>query len=150
MWSRWRQCWRMITRPAEASEAGFSTLEVLVALTILATALVPLVQLQIESQRASRQLVRETQANRAIASALDHLHLFNPATAPQGRLNFGFGEVAWDSRLASADTSFVQAIGQEARIIGLYTVDVRIRSGEDTVYTGTWLKIGWDELQPAE
>jgi general secretion pathway protein I len=114
------------------SEAGFTLLEAIVAITVLTAALVPLYLL---ITTVSRSAFRLDQSNRGAEIELDALNVMsivNPMEKPEGAIDLGLYTVRWASHsvIDPVDGS-AYPNGRSFFQIGLYdgTVDVVEPSG---------------------
>ncbi|MEL6687287.1 MAG: hypothetical protein AAFP97_06680 [Pseudomonadota bacterium] len=108
-------------------ESGFSTIEVIVALTILAIGILPLIQTQFEIQRLSQRIQQASQENRAMTQSLRYMRNVNPAETPRGEWVFEGGQLSWDAALIGNDTQFTFQQALNRTFIGYYRVDFTVR-----------------------
>lgn len=135
---------------ARARQSGFSLIETLVAVAIIAIALVPILSLEIQLQRGfieQRQRLTELQTQR---NALALLRDFNFTETPAGRLPLGAGQtLTWRASPLSAPIRgmrFPRGEGDfeivlwrvEAEVVGPAAQDVRF----------TIERLGWRRLAP--
>ena len=80
-----------------APEAGFSLVEVLAALAIVATALLPLFQMQLAVSEANQRGVRSAATSTAIRDLSSFFSTLNPGSQPSGRLNLNGAVAEWTS-----------------------------------------------------
>ncbi len=131
-----------------AGEAGFSILDVLIAVAILGVALVPLLQLQgLSAREAGRQAALREEA-RATRNALAILREINPAREPVGRRALGGDEImTWRARpLAAWRGAIGQSVADSAFEAALFELDVDIRDARGrTIARFTTETPGWRE-----
>jgi general secretion pathway protein I len=109
------------------SQAGFTLLEAIVAITVLVAALVPLYTL---ISNVSRSAFRVDEANRRAefeTDALNILSTVNPMDTPAGSIDLGPYVVRWSAQPAVAplDGSAYPS-GQSAFRVGLYDTKVAV------------------------
>jgi len=126
-------------------ESGFSTIEVLVALIILSSALLPIMQVFINLQQSTIRLEQIDSRNRAIATGLKYIRVINPGRNPAGEENLGVATMYWNSQLATDGAYFPQYLDSEYRIIGLYKMSVKINVNNTTVLEREIYQLGWSE-----
>lgn len=110
----------------DKNESGFSTIEVIVALTILALGILPLMQTQFEIQRLSQRIHQASLENHAMTQSLRYLRNVNPAETPSGRWAFEGGLLSWDSELLAEDTIFIFQQATSRAQIGYYSIDFTV------------------------
>ena len=125
-------------------EAGFSILEALVAMAILAGALLPLLALQGQFVKTTEALERNEQRLAAQDLALRHISSLNLDQSPAGSVRGRYGQIEWRARPHAGPHRGRGAGGSPSRyIVTLYNVEVSIsyNSGqsEDLVLQG----VGW-------
>ena len=112
-----------------ANTAGFSVMEALVAIAILAIALIPILMLQTQTSRDS---IRETQVRAAITdqnNALSVLREINPMQQPTGQIAISATRaVIWRATPLSPITPTIAHAGAETSFdAALYRLNVEIR-----------------------
>ena len=125
------------TRLLTAPDAGFSMLETIAALAILAMALIPLLSLQSQLASGAARLERQAELNRATEVAYTYLALVNPMLAPEGKQNLGDGwQVSWISSPLGAPQPARFGIGRSSRYLSQpFQIDALLvsASGRETV-----------------
>ncbi len=115
------------TKSPRASEDGFSVLEAIVAMAILAAALIPLLALQGQFLRTTQALERVEQRLGAEETALAHIGALNLVQSPTGTLSTQSGEISWQSRAVMPARKARNADGFPSRYnITLYEVTVTL------------------------
>lgn len=129
-------------KQAGASEEGFSTIEVIVALTVLSVGILPLMQTQYEIQQMSRRIHQISLENRAMTQSLRYLRDVNPGVDPEGVWRFEGGTLSWTSELLANDTEFVfqQAVSQTT--LGYYSVNLTVTLDNGTQIIETLNRVG--------
>ena len=127
------------------SEEGFSTIEVIVALTVLSVGILPLMQTQYEIQQMSRRIHQISLENRAMTQSLRYLRDVNPGVQPEGIWRFEGGQLSWTSELLADDVEFVfqQAVSQ--RTLGYYSVTLTVTLDNGTQLSETLNRVGMSE-----
>ncbi|ANP45722.1 hypothetical protein [Candidatus Viadribacter manganicus] len=120
----------MTTNPSR----GFSTLEVIAAVAIIAVALVPIAALQIQlSQSQARLAARTEEANR-IENAIAIMREVNPLLTPNGAQAIDENAVLrWTSTPLSAPTPSTNPIGFEVQLFRLNGAVETAGASEDAV-----------------
>ena len=127
-----------------SGSSGFSVIEALVAVAILAIALVPLLSLQIQVQR---NFQREREARLEIAdqrNALALLRDMNMMQSPNGQIALSRERVLiWRATPISRETQTI-ARGANAFAVALYRVDVEVRGPRGRRLSGFRTEqLGW-------
>ena len=127
------------------SDEGFSTIEVIVALTVLSVGILPLMQTQYEIQQMSRRIHQISLENRAMTQSLRYLRDVNPGVQPEGIWRFEGGQLSWTSELLADDVEFVfqQAVSQ--RTLGYYSVTLTVTLDNGTQLSETLNRVGMSE-----
>lgn len=123
------------------AETGFSTLEVIAAVAIIAIALVPIATLQIQLARSQARLAETHEQTTAVQNALAMLREVNPMTEPNGQRGLG-GQttLTWSSAPASALRQSVNPPGFDVQ---LYRVSGQIHGADGAVTALQLDLIGW-------
>ena len=123
------------------SETGFSTLEVIAAVAIIAVALIPIASLQTQLARGGTRLVDAQDTTRAVQNAMAIVRAVNPMRTPRGRRVLSDQNVlSWSSAPISPLRSSVNPAGFEVQ---LYRVSVEIAHGAGAVDTFEVDIVGW-------
>ncbi|NEX94781.1 prepilin-type N-terminal cleavage/methylation domain-containing protein [Caulobacter sp. 17J65-9] len=126
-------------------ERGFSLLEALVALMILALALAPLLSLQSQiTRRSARQAVLQEQAT-AQRNALAMLDTINPMAEPAGERSLARGwSLQWTATPLTEVRRSRRFLGGEGEFeVALYAVDAAVVRDARTVAAFTVEQVGW-------
>jgi len=127
-------------------DAGFSVMEILVALVILSSALIPLIQIQINLQQSAIRLEQMNTRNDAISTGLKYIRLVNPGKNPTGKKYLGLGSLSWNSELVTEKSFFPQTRGTELRTISLYKMSIQIDIEDEIVLARDIYQVGWTEF----
>ncbi|MEO0983331.1 MAG: hypothetical protein AAFX03_11845 [Pseudomonadota bacterium] len=101
---------------APTGEAGFSVLEVVVAVALLGAAMLPLMALQMQTSGGAAALERTLDRRLAEQVARDYLKTINLAAAPTGQGEIGGGwRLAWRAAPARGPDSAVYSLGLDGR-----------------------------------
>lgn len=135
-----------------AVSAGFSTLEVMVSITILATLLIPLIGIQLSTTRAYERNEQAYQLASAERSLLDVLRRLNPMTDPEGSLELQEGVAArWSSvRMREPILSTQYPVGDGGFEVAYYKVIVTLEQQGRDARTFEVERVGWKPLGPAQ
>ena len=102
----------------KSAQAGFSTLEAIVALAILATGMLPLLTLQSQLTQSAARMEHQADIVQARNVAVTYLSLVNPADAPTGEEALGGGwKLSWQSYAIEAPRRARYGIGLSSRYI---------------------------------
>lgn len=131
------------------SAAGFTLLEAIVALTVMAVALIPLVAFIGQS---ADQLARAGEANEqslVMQSALALMDPVNPMAEPEGILPLDDEiEVSWRSAVIAEPTPGPLVRTQLAGFrVGFYGVNVNVTRNRQPWFDFTMRKVGYENLR---
>lgn len=122
-------------------ESGFSTLEVIAAVAIIAVALVPIMMLQTQLARSQARLDASHEQSTSAQNALALLRDINPMSTPTGRRRLDARtELAWSSTPISGVSQTVNPTGFEVQ---LYRVTGAIERDTLPLTTVEIDLIGW-------
>ena len=142
----------MSTRPEapHVSSAGFTVLELLVALAILGTALAALYGLQQSTSRAALAVERAQERIAIEQRALAYLKGVNPMLQPEGSADLGEGvRLRWQSEPLEEPRRVVSALGAPGRFLSqLHRVRVDLEMAEGTARSWEVELLGWRPSQP--
>jgi general secretion pathway protein I len=139
----------MTRRPPQS---GFSLLEALVAIAIVALALAPILNLQAELARdAARQNTMALEAT-ATQNALALLSTINPMTNREGQVRTGAMQVRWRASAQSTPVrSTLQGAGEGAFMVQQFQTEVVIYREDGARLTGfTVEQLGWRNFSEGE
>jgi len=129
---------------AAATKAGFSVLEALVALALLAAALLPLYALQSSAGRAALAVERAHDRLALDRLAMNHLDPLNPALHQSGELAASGGFVRWRAEPYGPSRPIVSVTGQAGRFRAqMYRIRVEIAPQHGAVREWSMDRIGW-------
>lgn len=132
-------------RQTDGSEEGFSTIEVIVALTVLSVGILPLMQTQYEIQQMSRRIHQVSLENRAMTQSLRYLRDINPGVEPNGVWRFEGGQLSWTSELLADDTEFVFQEAVRQTMLGYYSVELTVTLDNGTQLSETLNRVGMSD-----
>lgn len=121
---------------------GFSVMEALVSIAILAIALIPLYQLQRTLADASFRLDWSLERSSLKSSATAYLAALNPAEQPSGTVDFGAWSLAWSSTLLNEEAAPQGPSGFSNFALGLYRIEARV-SAQQGEFLFTVDQVGW-------
>ena len=127
-----------------SAEAGFSVLEALVAIAILAAALLPLLELQSQFARTAAAIERTEQRITLEDMALAHISALNIDQTPQGSILTPQGQITWAAKPA-VDSRFARdnGGGRARYLMTLYNVEVILRLNSGAQEQLTLQAVGW-------
>lgn len=139
-----------MTEPRSQSlDAGFSVLEALVAMAILAAGLLPLLALQGQFVRTVDSLERAERQMAADSLVSAHILTLNLADANQGEVNLGDRVARWEARPALSPGWVRDNGGMASRYqMGLYNVTITYIGGPQPERRLELLGIGWEAKRP--
>ncbi len=106
---------------------GFSVLEAIIAVAILAVAFLPLLALQEQMTRTTISLERNEELMEAKRSALAYVRALNPMRNPRGDLDLGKAVMHWEATPISQKRLARNQGGEFGRFqIALYNVQVTL------------------------
>lgn len=133
-----------IFKTSPQAEAGFSVLEAMIAVAILATALIPLLTLQGQFIRSVESFERADVRLEARDSALTLLTSVNLMDYPNGTLDLGRAQMTWKATLAGPAQMSRGDGGTDGRFeMALYDVEVTLIHETDQSETFSVRGLGW-------
>ncbi len=135
--------------PTSASQAGFSLLEALVAVALIAAAFLPLLALQGQLARTVIAVERAETNVKDMTSALSYLRVMNPMKTPEGSEKIGDATLSWTARPVSDERPALDQGGAPGRfMLQLYDIEAEIiyEDGRRTAFTVRAL--GWRPTTP--
>ncbi|MEM8770363.1 MAG: hypothetical protein AAGD92_01825 [Pseudomonadota bacterium] len=130
-------------------QQGFSVLEALAAIALIAAAFLPLLALQ---GQLARTVIATERAETRLAhkqSALNYLRVLNPTLQPQGTEVFGDAQLSWTARPISDEKPALGNGGEPGRFnIRLYEIDARITYADGRETTFSIRSMGWIPTAP--
>jgi type II secretory pathway component PulJ len=122
-------------------ESGFSTLEVIAAVAIIAIALVPIATLQIQLTRAQARLAEAHTESTDVHNAMALLRDINPMTAPSGARRLDDqSTLTWTSAAVSPLRQSVTPPGFEVQLYRVNGVIQRTNAPTTTIQLDL---VGW-------
>lgn len=126
------------------AESGFSTIEVIAAVAIVAVALLPIAALHIQIARAQTQLAQRHAESTALHNALALLRDINPMSEPQGRRQLTDATaLRWTSVPISPVEPSIDPRGFELQV---FQVTAEIEGGEVAPTSVQVELVGWRAL----
>lgn len=126
-------------------ESGFSTLEVIAAVAIIAIALVPIMMLQTQIARSQARLDAAHDQSTSAQNALALLRDINPMSTPTGRRPLDARtELAWSSTPISGVSQTVNPTGFEVQ---LYRVTGVVERDNVPLTTTQIELVGWRDTR---
>ncbi len=125
-------------------QAGFSVLEALVAVALIAVAFLPLLVLQGQLTRTAIGAERAEIALRAKQNALEYLKALNPSLRPEGSEPLGDTIMEWYAESISDTRPAVSMFGEKGRFdVTLYKVYVRLNYPDGRAEIFEVRRTGW-------
>ncbi len=129
--------------------AGFSVLEAIIAIAILAVAFLPLLALQGQMSRTTIALERNAELMSVKRSALAYLQTLNPMRDPKGNLDLGAAVMHWDARPISPERPVSNKGGGKGRfVVALYDVQVTLTFDGQRTQSFNVHATGWRAVSP--
>lgn len=130
---------------SDKTERGYTVIEALVAVFLMAVAIAPLIALQSQASRGVLAVERSLSRSVALENALGYLSVINIAENPTGNLSSEGWQVSWNSEQIS-DYQRARFQGAEGNFeLALYRVTIRLsKEGVETSKHVT--RIGWRPL----
>ncbi|MGF1463128.1 MAG: prepilin-type N-terminal cleavage/methylation domain-containing protein [Maricaulaceae bacterium] len=123
-----------------ADQAGFTLLEAIAAMALLADALIPLYALQASNLRAAVRLAEIDAAAAARANVVAFARALNPGVTPQGQFLLGQTAVTWRSQVLAQARETPRPGGWDVQY---YQVVFTIDAPGAPLETLTVRKTGW-------
>jgi general secretion pathway protein I len=128
------------------SRPGFSVMETLVSVALLAIAVIPLYALQQTLADSAARLQTTAAALEAEESALALLQAIDPIAEPDGEMMLGEWRLTWTSTKLAYEANADGFYGQGLYAIGLYEIEARLeRNGAEREFT--LRRVGWVRLR---
>ena len=130
-------------------QGGFSLLEAIVAMTIMATSLLALYAWLSSNTLALNRSRDSAQALQDARSALAVMELINPMTEPTGRRSLPPLEIKWSSRPITEVRHGMSRSGTATQFdLKLYDMQVDVIRGTRLVRQFSFRKAGWEIARP--
>ncbi len=137
------------TAPAPHAQAGFSLLEALVAVAIIAAALLPLLALQGQLTRTVLAVERAGAGAEDMTSALSYLRTLNPTMKPEGTEQLGGAVLSWTAQPVSEERPALDQGGGPGRfMMQLYDIDAAIAYDDGRRVEFSVRALGWRPTAP--
>lgn len=128
------------------NEAGFSTLEAILAVALLAVALLPLYQFQLTINDASFRLEAQNDRRNSARLAETYLRSVQPSTLADGAASIGDARLSWTVEPLKQDKPVLNSGGLSGRFsISLIRVSYRVETDSAGVVTGELTRLSWFE-----
>ncbi len=131
---------RIRTRP------GFSIMETLVAIALLAIAVIPLYAFQQTLANTAARLQTASELLDAQESALAVLQTIDPIAQPSGEMDLGEWRLSWQSRELASERPADGFLGNSIWGVGLYEIDATLERG-DTRHEIRFRRTGWVQVR---
>ena len=131
---------RLPTRP------GFSIMETLVAVALLAIAIIPIYAFQQTLANTAARLQTASALLDAQESALAVLESIDPLAEPEGVMDLGDWRLSWQSRELASERPADGYLGTSIWGVALYEIDATLVRNE-TRHTFTIRRVGWVLVQ---
>ncbi len=126
--------------------AGFSIIEVLAAVALIAIAILPLYGLQRTLADASFRLSEAGTLLELEQSALDYIAVINPDRQPEGEDRIGGWTINWTSEPIASDPAPDGVAGSGLYAITLYEVTVTLVRRQQ-IHSFTLRQLGWTQVR---
>lgn len=127
----------------QSGESGFSVLEAMIAMALLAAALLPLLNLQAQFTRTVNSLERADRRLEVRHVALNKIKTINPAIEPRGEYEHLESQVKWTSRPVLPLETIYDAGSPGVHDVGLYDVSVAISFSDGSSDQFTMRRLAW-------
>lgn len=131
---------RIRTRP------GFSIMETLVAIALLAIAVIPLYAFQQTLANTAARLQTASELLDAQESALAVLQTIDPIAQPSGEMDLGEWRLSWQSRELVSERPADGFLGSSIWGVGLYEINATLERG-DTRHEIRFRRTGWVQVR---
>ncbi len=128
------------------TRAGFSVMETLVAVALLAIAIIPLYAFQQTLANAAQRLQTASDLLDAQESALAILQTMDPVAQPAGEMDLGEWRLSWESRELASEQPADGYLGTSIWGITLYEVDATLERGA-TRHAFSIRRVGWIQVR---
>ena len=125
---------------------GFSIMETLVAIAILALTILPLYSFQQTLADTAARLQSAASLMTAQESALAVLQSIDPVSQPSGEMQLGEWRLTWESRELAAERPADGYLGTSIWGVGLYEITARLESG-DRSQQFSIRQVGWEQVR---
>lgn len=130
-------------------QVGFTLLEAIVALTIMATSLLALYAWLSTSTLALNRTQLSARALQDARTAMAVIETINPTEQPSGQRDLPPLQIRWQSRPLTQRRIGMSRSGTPTQFdFRLYEVDVEVRRDDTTVREFTVRRTGWDIARP--
>lgn len=132
-----------------AAQSGFSLLESLVAVALIAAAFLPLLTLQGQLTRTVVALERAEANVKDMSSALSYLRVMNPSKTTEGTQPLGDATLSWRARPVSEERPALGQGGAPGRfMLQLFDIDAVIAYEDGRQAEFTVRALGWRATRP--
>ncbi|WP_273144967.1 PulJ/GspJ family protein [Oceanicaulis alexandrii] len=125
---------------------GFSVMETLVAVALLAIAIIPLYAFQQTLANTAARLQTASDLLDAQESALAVLQTIDPIAQPSGDMQLGDWRLSWESRELASESPADGYLGSSIWGVGLYEVQATLENG-DARRDLTIRRVGWIQVR---
>ena len=139
-----------MTKPTRQHQHGFSVLEAIVAVALIAGAFLPLLALQTQLTRTAIAVERAEETLQARNNAMALLQVVNPTLQPTGEENLGNCVLTWTSQAISQTGPARGSAGDFGRFdVTLYEVSATLTFANGRIDVFTVRQVGWIANRPA-
>ena len=124
---------------------GFSVMETLVAVALLAIAILPLYAFQQTLADTAARLQTASALLDAQESALAVLQTIDPIAEPQGEMDLGEWRLSWESRELVSEQPADGYLGSSIWGVGLYEINATLERGE-TRHEMNFRRVAWVQV----
>lgn len=125
---------------------GFSVMETLVAVALLAIAVIPLYAFQQTLAGTAVRLQNASDLLDAQESALAVLQTIDPHSEPQGEMDLGDWQLSWSARELASEHPADGYLGSSIWGVGLYEINATLERGE-TRHDMSFRRVGWVQVR---
>ncbi len=139
----------MTSQPKHENETGFSILEAMIAIAILAMAMMPLLVLQGQFVRAVDGFDRASARIEVQDASLNYLKTVNFTRFPSGETNIGDFVLKWDTQMFQEARMTRGVNGISGRFeVTLYSVEAKIFQNDVEKKSFIINGLGWRPVRP--
>lgn len=133
----------------QIKQKGYSLLEAIVALALIAAAMIPLLAFQGQLTRTVFAVERTEDRVKDMTSALSYLRVINPSLKSEGEEQIGSAILTWTAQPISEERSVLDISGTPGRFLArLYDIDATLTYPDGRYTEFTVRTFGWRPIAP--